>query len=94
MQPFLEFCYCGSYLRMLGKLLKQVCSTVGPSLAASLGTLAHYQNVGSQNLFCSSDFGRCSTEIADLVQSLYPCKRSIYYSTRMYGFCVPLFLGV
>ena len=53
MQPFLEFCYCGSYLRMLGKLLKQVCSTVGTSLAASPGTLAHYQNVGSQNLFCS-----------------------------------------
>ena len=53
MQPFLEFCYCGSYLGMLGKLLKQVCSTAGPSLAAYPGTLAHYQSVGSQSLFCS-----------------------------------------
>ena len=39
------------YLELLGKLQKRICKAVGPSLAASLETLAHRQNVASLSLF-------------------------------------------
>ena len=55
--PCMEYC-ChvwagdpGCYLQLLDKLQKQICTTVGPSLAASLEPLAHRQNVASLNLF-------------------------------------------
>ena len=40
------------YLELLGKLHKRICSTVGPSFAASLKLLAHHWNVASLSLFC------------------------------------------
>ena len=45
--PCMEYCchvWAGApscYLELLGKLQKQICRTVGPSLAASLELLAH-----------------------------------------------------
>ena len=39
------------YLELLDKLQKQICRTVGPSLAASLELLAHRQNVACLSLF-------------------------------------------
>ena len=39
------------YLELLDKLQKQICRTVGPSLAASLEPLVHRQNVTSLSLF-------------------------------------------
>ena len=39
------------YLEKLDKLQKQICRTVGPSLAESLEPLAHHQNVASLSLF-------------------------------------------
>ena len=36
---------------MLDKLQKQICKTVGPSLAASLEPLAHRRNVASLSFF-------------------------------------------
>ena len=39
------------YLELLDKLKKWICRTVGPSLAASLETLAHCRNVASISLF-------------------------------------------
>ena len=50
------------YLELLDKLQKQLCTTVGPSLAASLEPLAHRQNVTSLSLFYRYYFGRCSSE--------------------------------
>ena len=41
----------GCYLELLDKLQKQICRTLGPSLAASLKTLTHRQNVASVSLF-------------------------------------------
>ena len=35
------------YLKLLDKLQKRICRTVGPSLAASLERLAHRRNVAS-----------------------------------------------
>ena len=55
------------YLELLDKLQKQICRTVGPSLAASLEPLAHRQNVGSLSLFYRYYFVRCSSELAQLV---------------------------
>ena len=39
------------YLELLDKLQKPICTTVGPSLTASLEPLAHRQNVVSLSLF-------------------------------------------
>ena len=51
--PCMEYCchvWAGApscYLELLDKLQKQICRTVGPSLAASLESLAHHRNVAS-----------------------------------------------
>ena len=56
-QPCMEYCchvWAGApscYLQLLDNLQKQICRTVGPSLAASLEPLAHCQNVASLSLF-------------------------------------------
>ena len=63
----MEYCY----MEMLDKLQKQVCRTVVPSLAASLKHLAHCQNLASLSLFCRYYFGRCSSELAQLVPLPY-----------------------
>ena len=56
-----------SYLDLLDKLQKHICRVVGPSLAASLEPLAHRRNVVSLSLFYRHYFGRCSSELAQLV---------------------------
>ena len=55
------------YLELLDKLQKRICRTVGPSLAASLEPLAHHRNVASLSLLYRYYFGRCSSELAQLV---------------------------
>ena len=56
-EPHMEFCchiWAGTpicYLELLDRLQKPICRTVGPSLAASHGPLAHRQNVASLSLF-------------------------------------------
>ena len=56
-QPCMEYCchvWAGApscYLELLDKLQKQICRSVGPSLAASLEPLAHCRNVASLSLF-------------------------------------------
>ena len=52
---------------MLHKLQKPVYSSVSPSLAGSLKPLAHGPNVITLNLFYRYYFGRCSSELAELV---------------------------
>ena len=55
------------YLELLDKLQKQICRTVGHSIATSLEHLAHSWNVASLSLFYRYYFGRCSSELAQLV---------------------------
>ena len=56
-RPCMEYCchvWAGApscYLELLDKLQKQICRTVGPSLAASLEPLAHLRNVASFKSF-------------------------------------------
>ena len=63
-QPCMEYC-ChvwtdapSCYLKLLDKLQKWICRTVGPSLAASLEPLAHRRNAASLSLCYRYYFGR------------------------------------
>ena len=74
------------YMELLDKLQKQICRTVGPSLAASLEPLAHCQNVASLSIFYRYYFGRCSSELAQLIPLPFPQGRSADYSDRLHDF--------
>ena len=95
-QPCMEYCchvWAGApncYLELLDKLQKQICRTVGPSLAASLEPLAHCQNVASLSLFYKYYVGRCSSELAELVPLPYSRGRSTRYSDRLHDFSVTI----
>ena len=78
------------YLEMLDKLQKWICRTVGPSLAASLEPLAHRRNVASLSLFYRYYFGRCSSELAQLVPLPFSRGRSTCYSDRLHDFSVTI----
>ena len=78
------------YLELMDKLQKRICRTVGPSLAASLEPLAHRRNVASLSLFCRYYFGRCSSELAELVPYPYSRGRSTRYSDRLHNFSVTI----
>ena len=76
-QPYMERC-CHVWaepsccLELLDKLQKWICRTVSPSFAASLECFAHHRNVSSLSLFYRYYFGRCSSELAQLVPLPYP----------------------
>ena len=91
-RPCMEYC-CrvwadapSCYLELLDKLQKRICTTVGPSLAASLEPLAHCGNVASLSLFYKYYFGRCSSELAQLVPFSYSRGRSSRCCDRLRGF--------
>ena len=74
------------YLELLDKLQKWICRTVSPSLATSLEPLAHHQNVASLSIFYRYYFGRCSSELAQLVPLPHSRGRSTRYSDRLHDF--------
>ena len=78
------------FLELLDKLQKRICRTVGPSLAVSLEPLAHRQNVVSLSFFYRYYFGRCSSELAQLVLLTYSRGRSICYSDRLHDFSITI----
>ena len=78
------------YLELLDKLQQRICRAVGPSLAASLESLAHRRNVTSLSLFYRHYFGRCSSELAQLVPLPYSRGRSTRYSHRLHDFSVTI----
>ena len=88
--PFMEYC-ChvwtsapSCYLELLHKSQKRICRIVGPSLAASLELLAHHQNVASLSVFYRHYFGRCSSELVQLVPLPRSQGRSTHYSDRLH----------
>ena len=93
-RPCMEYCchvWAGApscYLELLDKLQKRKCRTVGPSLIASLELLADCRNVASLSLFYWYYFGRCSSELAQLVPLPYSQGRSTRYSDRLHDFSV------
>ena len=76
------------YLKLLDKLQNWIGTTAGLSLAAFLETLAHRRNVVSLSLFYRHCFGRCSSELAELVTLPYSRERSTDYSDRLHNFSV------
>ena len=61
-----------------------------PSLAASLEPLAHRQNLTSLTLFYRYYFGRCSSELAQLVPIPFSRGRSAHYSDRLHDFSITI----
>ena len=95
-RPCMEYC-ChvwtvapSCYLDLLDKLQKRICRIVGPSLAASLEPLAHRRNVASLSLFYRYYFGRCSSELAQLVPRPFSRGWSTRYSDRLHDFSVTI----
>ena len=78
------------YLELLDKLQKRICSTVGPALAASLEPLAHCRNVASLSLFYKYYFGRCSSQLAQLVPPPFSQERSTRYFDGLHDFSVTI----
>ena len=78
------------YLDLLDKLQKRICRIVGPSLAASPEPLAHRQIVASLSLFYRYYFGRCSSELAQLVPLHFSRGRSTRYSDRLHDFSLTI----
>ena len=76
------------YLELLDNLQKRILRTVGPSFTASLEPLAHRRNVASLSLFCSYYFGKCSSELAQLVPLTFSRGSSICYFDRLHDFSV------
>ena len=77
-------------MELLDKLQKQIFRTVGPSVAASLESLAHRRNVASLGLFYRYYFGRCSSELGQLVPLPYSQGRSTCYSDTLHDFSVTI----
>ena len=75
------------YLELLENLQKRICWTVDPYLATSLETLAHHRHVASLSLLY---FGRCSSELAQLVLLPFSRGRSTRYSDRLHDFFVTI----
>ena len=81
-RPCMEYCchvWAGApscYLELLDKLQKWIWRTVGPLLAASLEPLSHCRNVASLSLLYRYYFGRCFSELAQLVPLLDYRRRS------------------
>ena len=67
-----------------------MCRTVGPSLAASLESLAHNRNIASGSLFCRHYFGRFLSELTELVPLPYSGGRSSLYSDGLHDFSVTI----
>ena len=84
--PWMEYCcnaWAGApscYMEMLAKWQKWIVKTVRPSFAASLEPLRYRQNVAGLLLSCRYFFGRCSSELAQLVPVLYSRGRHTRYS--------------
>ena len=76
------------YLALLDKLQKRICRTVSPSFATSLELLPHCRNVASLSLFYRYYFGKCSSELAQLVPLPFSRGRSTCYSDRLNDFSV------
>ena len=95
-RPCMEYCchvWAGGpsfYLELLYNLQKRICRTVGPSFAASLEPLPHSRNLASLSLFYMYYFGRCSSELAQLVPLPFSRGRSTCYPDRSHGFSVTI----
>ena len=95
--PYSEYC-ChvrvgapSCYLEMLNMRQKRVYRTAGPYFADSLEPLAYRRNIASLSLFYNRFyFGRCSSELAELLPLPFCRGRSTGYSKRSHDFSVTI----
>ena len=78
------------YVELLDKLQKRICRTVGLSVAASVEPSAHSRNVASLSLFYRYYFGRCLSELAQVIPLPYSRGSSTRYSDRLHDFPVTI----
>ena len=62
---------------------------IGPPRKLELEPLAHCWNKAILSLFYRRYFGRCSSELAELVALTHSSGRSSHYSNRLYDFLSP-----
>ena len=75
---------------MLHRIQKRVCRAVAATLAASLEPLDHKNNAGILSFIHRYYFGRCSSELAELVPLSCSRGRSTLYSDRLHDFPVTI----
>ena len=94
--PCMEYCchvWAGApscYLELLDNLQKWIRKTTGPSHATSLEPLAHRRNVASLSLFYRYYFGRCPSEMTQLVPLAFSRGGSTHYSDKLHDFSVTI----
>ena len=76
------------YVKILDKAQKWICRAVGPYLAASLEPLS--SKCSQLKSFCRYYFGRCSSELAELVTLPHSGGRSTCYPNRLHDFPVTI----
>ena len=78
------------FLELLDKLQNWICRTVSSSLAISFGPLAHRQDIANFSLFYGYYFGRCLSELAQLVPFPFSRGNSTHYSGRQHDCSVTI----
>ena len=68
----------------------RICRTVGPSIAASLDSLAHHRKVANLSLFYRYYFGKCSPELTQLVSLPYFRGRYTHFFDSLHDFSVTI----
>ena len=89
---------CGSYIisiaktaaKKIGALIRFMKFLSLEVSFPSLEPLAHRRNVASLRLFSRYYFGRCSSELAQLIPLPFSRGRSTHYSDRLHNFSVTI----
>ena len=94
-RPFMEYCshiWGGaprSYgLDLLDRVQKLVVSLVGSGISSDLQALSHRMDVASLSLFYKYYYGKCSSELADLVPPKHVTVRGTHFSEQMHRHAV------
>ena len=94
--PCMEYC-ChvwasgpSCYLDLLDKLQNKYTGLLVLHLLLLLNPLAHHRDVASLSLFYRYYFGRCSSELTQLVPLPFSCLKSTHNSDRLHDFSVTI----
>ena len=71
-------------LYLLDRVQKRVVSLVGSRLSFDLQALSHRRDVASLSLFYKYYYGKCSSELADLVPPKHVTVRSTRFSKQLH----------
>ena len=86
----LAWYYAPSYYLKMLDIQKWICRIVALLITCFLSCLAHHWNIASLSLFMWYFFGRCSSELVQLVPLPYSQGRSSCYFDRLHDFSVTI----